>query len=232
MVRYLPILFGACLAIISGLIAAVGVRALAQYERVAADPIEMTFDEFFEGRPDEVFRYRLTDIQHGASVYPEPVREDGNWEDVYLCLFPKRMKRLSNSYSSIIVKMQGVRGSKELAAKLEDGSLEVFFWPEKQNLPDGIYNRMAKKYRGMQFQKCLHCEAGGPPPSPDYGNSCIYFGIIGVSVSVVGVLGFYLLRMIGPFRPKKWEEAATWGPAATTQAEATASWSSFREPQA
>lgn len=232
MVRYLPILLGACLAIISGLIAAVGVSALAQYEIVAADPIEMTFDQFYEGRPDDVFRYRLTEIQHGASVYPEPVRDDGEWEDAYVCLFPKRMKRLGKSYSSIIVKVKGVKSAEELASKLEGGSLEVFYWPDKQDLPTGVYNRMAKKYRGMQFQKCLHCEAGGPPPSPDFGNSCIYFGIGGVSISVFFVLGFYVLKMLGLFGSKDSSEDETrWEVKHDNKAGLPETWSGFRKPQ-
>lgn len=232
MVRYLPILLGTCLAIISGLIAAVGVRALSQYEIVAADPLEMTFDEFYQSRPDDVFRYRLTEIQHGSSVYPQPVREDGDWEDAYICLFPKRMKRLGKSYASIIVKVKGVKSSTELAEKLKDGSLEVFYWPTKQDLPKGVYNRMAQKYRGMQFQKCLHCEAGGPPPSPEFGNSCIYFGIGGVSISVFGVLGFYVLRMLGLFRSKdSWDDDQKQGPAQVNRAGLPDSWAGFRKPQ-
>jgi len=194
MTRILPILIGLCFAIISGLIAAAGVFALADYEKVAADPLEMTFAEFFDQRPEDVFRYQLTDVQHAAKIFPEPALEDGQWENVYVCLFPQSMKRLGGSYTSIIVKVEGVKGSAELTEMLEDGSLEVYYWPEKQNLPADLYHRMAKGFLGMQFQDCLHCEAGAPTPSPDFGNSCIFMGIAGVSLSFLGVLGFYVFR--------------------------------------
>jgi len=141
-----------------------------------------------------VFRYQLTDVQHAAKIFPEPALEDGQWENVYVCLFPQSMKRLGGSYTSIIVKVEGVKGSAELTEMLEDGSLEVYYWPEKQNLPADLYHRMAKGFLGMQFQDCLHCEAGAPTPSPDFGNSCIFMGIAGVSLSFLGVLGFYVFR--------------------------------------
>ena len=204
MARFLPILIGACFAIISGLIAAVGVVALTDYEKVAADPLEMGFAEFFQQQHDqEVCRYRLTDVQHGASVYPQPQRDDGQWENVYVCLFPQSMTQLSGTYESIIVKFEGVKSSAELSELLQDGSLEVYYWAEKQELPDDVHNRIAKSYRGMQLQDCLHCEAVTVPPSPDFGNSCVYAGIAGVSISVLGVLGFYVLRVMGVLGSKK-----------------------------
>ena len=196
MLRCLPVLLAACVAIISGLIGAVGLRALAEYETLSVEPHPMTLEQFASDRPEDKYRFHLTDLQHGASVYPEPVRDDGSWETVYVCLFPKRMKRLGVNYASVIVKFDGVKGSEQLGELLNDGELNVFYWPEKQTLPDDVYNRMAKKYRGMLFEQCIHCETGGEPPSQDFGNSCIYAGTAGVSLSFIGLVGFYLVRMI------------------------------------
>jgi len=201
MVRILPILLAACVAIISGLIGAVGLRALSEYERLSVEPLQMTLEEFSKDQPEDAFRFRLTELQHGASVYPHPAVEDGQWKEVFVCLFSKNMKRLGQNYTSVIVKFDGVKGAEELGKLLEDGELEVFYWPEKQKMPDSVYNRMAKKYRGMLFDQCLHCETGGAPPSPDFGNSCIYLGTAGVSLSFLGLLGFYLFRMIRSRRP-------------------------------
>ncbi|QEG20895.1 hypothetical protein [Mariniblastus fucicola] len=197
MVRYLPILLGACVAIVSGLIGAVGVRALAHYEKVSAPAVEMTFDEFARKRLADTSHYKLTNIRHGASVYPEPTRKDGEWEKVYVCLFSNETTRLGKNYISIIAEIDGVSGTEELAKLLQAGELEIYYWPNKQGLPQGVYNRMAQKYRGMDFDRCLHCESGGPPPSPDFGNSCIYVGIGGVTLSIVCVIAFYLIKLIG-----------------------------------
>ena len=202
MVRYLPILLAGCVAIISGLIGAVGLRALGEYEKLSVEPMEMTLVEFASDQPDDKFRFRLTDLQHGASVYPEPAADDGEWQQVYVCLFPKNLKRLPKNYASVIVKFDGVKGKDELAKLLEDGELDVFYWPQKQKLPESVYNRMAKKYRGMLFDQCLHCETGGQPPSPDFGNSCIYAGTAGVSLSFIGIIAFYLFRMLRSRRGK------------------------------
>ena len=196
MLRYLPLLAGVCLAVISGLVTIVGVCALADYEQVAADPLDMTYESFVNDRPDDVFRYRLTDIQHGATVYPEPILEDGQWEEVYVCLFPIETKKLSRDYSSIIVKFTGIKGSADLTERLKDDSLELYYWPEKQSLPKAVYDRMALNYRGMQFDRCLHCEAGAPTPSPDLGNGLVSLGIAGMSTAVFGTLGFYVLYFL------------------------------------
>lgn len=197
MVRYLPILLGACVAIVSGLIGAVGVRSLAQHERLSADPTTMTFRQFATQRPDDTYHFELTNLSYGASVYPNPMRPDGEWEKVYVCLFSRDTKRLGKNYISVIAEIDGVKGTDELSALLEDGKLDVYFWPRRQGLPKSVYNRMAQRYRGMQFNRCLHVESGGPPPNADFGNGCIYVGIGGVAVSVLFVVIFYVVKFIG-----------------------------------
>ena len=211
MVRVLPILLAVCTGVISALIGAVGLRALAEYEKLSVEPMEMTLEQFASDQPEDKFRFHLTDLQHGASVYPEPAVDDGQWEQVYVCLFPKNLKRLGKNYASVIVKFEGVKGSEDLAKLLDDGELDVFYWPQKQSMPDGVRNRMATKYRGMLFEHRLHCETGGQPPSPDFGNSCIYAGTAGVSLSFIGIVGFYLLRMLFSRRgrSKDWHEEET-----------------------
>lgn len=197
MVRYLPILLGACIATVSGLIGAVGVRALAHHEKVSVAPTVMTFRQFINERPENTYHYELTNLRAGTSVYPNPIKPDGEWEKVYVCLFSADTRRLGNNYTSIIAEIDGVSGINELAAFLQSGNLDAYYWPERQqDLPNDIYNRMARKYSGMNFKECVHIEAGGPEPSPDFGNSCIYVGIGGVSLSVICVVLFYVFKLI------------------------------------
>jgi len=172
MVRYLPILLGTCLAIVSGLIGAVGVRALAHHEKVAAAPTVMTFSQFMKKRPDDTYHFQITNLRPGRSVYPDPVKANGEWENVYVCLFSKNTQRLGKNYTSIIAEFEGVESIEELSKLLAGGKLDAYYWPSRQSLPTSIYNRMAQKHRSMQFKNCLHVKCGGPPPSPDFGNSC------------------------------------------------------------
>lgn len=197
MFRFLPILLGICVAVVSGLIGAVGMRSVAHYEKFTADPTVMTFEQFTEEQPEDFCHYKLIDLRCGSNVYPEPVKPDGEWEKVYVCMFSGQTKSLGKSYHSIIAEIDGIKGIKELAEYLQDGSLDAHFWPSNQSLPDSVYNRMAQKYRSMQFDQCLHVAAGGTPPSPTFGNNCIYIGIGGVIVSVLGVVGFYCLKLFG-----------------------------------
>jgi len=197
MVRYLPILLGTCLAIVSGLIGAVGVRALAFHEKVSAAPVVMTFEEFTTDRPDDAYHYQLTNLRAGTNVYPDPVLPDGEWEKVYVCLFPRETRWLGKNYISIIAEIEGVKGVDELAEYLKDGKINAYHWPTKQDLPKQVYDRMAQKYRSMQFKKCVHVESGGPPPSPEFGNNCIQFGIYGVGLSVISVAVFYFVKLVG-----------------------------------
>jgi len=196
MIRHLPILLGICVAIVSGLIGVVGVHALAHYELVSAPPMVMTFDQFATSRPKDTYHYTLTNFCRGTDAYPSSVDEAGQWEKVRVCLFSDRGIRQNANYISTIVEIEGVKGPKELATLFEKGELNVYFWPNKQQLPTDVYNRMASKYRGMLFDKCLHCESGGPVPSPDFGNCCIYIGIAGFSLSVIGVIAFFCFKSI------------------------------------
>ena len=199
MFRFLPILLGICVAIVSGLIGAVGMRSLAHYEKVSATPTEMTFEQFNENQPEDICHYKLIDLRCGSNVYPEPIQPDGEWEKVYVCMFSNKTHSLGKNYNSIIAEIDGIKGIKELAEFLQGGSLDAHFWPNEQSLPDSVYNRMAQKYRGMRFDKCLHVQAGGPPPSPSFGNTCTWIGIGGISLSVLGVIGFYGLKLLGTF---------------------------------
>lgn len=199
MVRFLPLLLGTCVAIVSGLIGAVGVRALAHHEKISVAPTEMTYYQFVTSRPADTHHFEVSNLRAGTSVYPTPIKPDGEWEEVYVCLFSKDTQWLRNNYTSIIAKIKGVSGTEELAAFLKEGKLDAYYWPDQQDLPYEIYNRMAQNYSGMHFKECIYVEAGGPKPSPDFGNNCIYVGIGGVSMSVIGVVLYYLFRVLSMF---------------------------------
>ncbi len=203
MIRFLLIIIAVCMAIVSGLIAVVGVNSLAYHEKVTAAPVVMTFDEFETSRPEDTCHFQLVDLRHGSSVYPEPVRKDGEWEKVYVCMFSNQTTHLGKNYTSIIAEVDGVKGSAELAKFLDAGQLDVLYSPNHQDLPESVYNRMASKYRGMRFDSCLHVKTGGPPPSPGFGNFCFYGGIAGVAISVLGLVGFCLIKLFGAVMDRK-----------------------------
>ena len=174
----------------------VGMRELSLYEQKSAPPVDISIENFVHSRPQNVNHFKLKDIRPGANVYPAPVRKDGEWEKVYVCLFSKNTYRLPKNYFSVIVELDGVNGREQLGELLSRGELEVYYWPDDQELPSEVYNRMAFKYRGMHFARCLLCKSGGPPPSPDYGNNCMMVGFIGFILSFVGVVGYYCIRLL------------------------------------
>lgn len=196
MLRFLPIILGGCVAIVSALIAAIGILALADYERLSAEPFEISCKNMLTMVPNETYRFRLTDWKHGKNVYPVPVRDDGEWESVYVCLFPKELKKLRNNYSAVVVRMDGVTGTKELKELFSTGELDVFYKPAKQEIETNLYSRMAQKYRSMTFEDCVQVHCGGPPPSDQFGRMCFYGGLIGLGVSVAAVVLFYLFKLL------------------------------------
>jgi len=196
MLRFLPIILGGCVAVVSGLIAAIGILALADYERLTAEPFEISCKNFLKVVPRDTYRFRLTDWKHGKSVYPDPVAEDGQWESVYICLFPKQLKKLRNNYSAIVVRMEGVNGTERLEEILDSGDIDVYYAPDKQGFETGLYSRISQKYRSMTFEDCVQVHCGGPAPSNRFGNMCFYGGLIGMGAAIGLVILFYLFKML------------------------------------
>ena len=199
MLRFLPIILGGCVAIVSALIAAIGILALADYERLSDEPFEISCKNMLTLIPNETFRFRLKDWNYGKSVYPVPVRDDGQWESVYVCLFPKQIKRLHRNYAAVVVRMDGVRGAEELKEIFASGKLDVYYKPTDQEFDPNLYSRMAQKYRSMSFTHCVQVHCGGPPPSDQFGRLCFYGGVGGLVVSIGGVVLFYLCKLLISF---------------------------------
>ncbi len=196
MLRYLPIILGGCVAVVSVLIATIGILALADYEQLTAEPLEVSSENLLEMVPEDTYRFRVTDWNHGKRVYPAPVADEGEWKSVYVCLFPKRLKKLRDNYAAVVVRIEGCSGTGQLKNILESGELEVYYDPLKQSFGEGLYSRMAQKYRSMRFEDCVLVHCGGPEPSDRFGKSCFYGGIAGLGIAVGGVVLFYLFKLL------------------------------------
>lgn len=207
MIRVLPIILAICVAIVGVLVALVGVRALAFYEKAIATPISISCRQILQEVPEETYHFRLTDWTCGKSIYPnyaanemdesgEPRKRssDETWESVWVCLFPKG-KRLHDNYASVLLEIRDVHSMPELRDYLDSGVLEFQCWPNRQEIDSKTYARMANKYRRMNFDSCVLGEVGGRPPSPNFGKSCIRIGIGCVVASVIGMATMIFWKM-------------------------------------
>jgi hypothetical protein len=206
MVRFLPIILAACVAIVSGLIGAVGVRALAIYEKLSKPPVPISCKDLLNELPEEVYHFQLTDWSRGRKVFPVYATIDPNekdvgsvstqkreWEGVRVCFFPKG-QRLRNSYSAVILLINNIHSEEELDAFLSTQPVNFYCLPDKQHIGASLHSKIARKYISMNFKSCVLGEIGGEPHSDGFGKTCIQVGIGGVSIAVIGLVCLYLFK--------------------------------------
>ena len=152
--------------------------------------------QLLEGWPRDNFHLLLTEYQRGARVASYDHDQDGNWELVYVPLFPARLTSLSNNYHSVIVYFDDVKNQAELNERLAAGKLDCQLWYTQQKLPPDIHSDLAHEYRLMDFSRCVVLQGGFEPPSmkiAEIASLGSYLGMIACGIVMVWNLVAMLL---------------------------------------
>jgi len=148
------IIAGIVLAIASALAICLGYWMQNQETAIEADSTAMTCGQILENPPLESrVCLTLTDFQRGKHFVEYDYDGDGQWESVFIPLFPGNMKRLGDSYHGVIAELTNVKSETELVEVLRSGEIPLQYQGWNQELDKSTYYSMAQKYPSMNFGK-------------------------------------------------------------------------------
>ena len=177
--RKFAILLSICLGVVCAFVNWFANQSLSDEKTIGDQPIVVSTQQLLEEWPRDNFHLLLTDYQRGIPLATYDHDQDGNWELVYVPLFPAHLKSLGNNFNSVIVYFDDVKNEKELDARLASGELDSQLWYTQQKLPEDIHSDLANAYRLMDFSHCVVLQGGFDPPNKD--------------VAKYAVLGSYLV---------------------------------------
>ena len=186
------IIVGIVLAIASALAICLGYSMQNQEAEITADSTVMTCGQILENPPMESrVCVTLTDFQRGKHFVEYDYDGDGQWETVFIPLFPGNLRRLGDSYHGVIVQLNNVKSETELREVIKSGEIPLEFQSWNQELNKSTYYRMAQKYPSMNFGKNVHLAT---EESSD-------FNVAGILIfgGGIGIVGAILLCGIGAF---------------------------------
>ena len=150
----LAIIAGVVLAIASALAICLGYWMQNEQATLEAESVAMTCGQILETPPTQSrLCLTLTEFQSGKHFVENDYDGDGQWESVFIPLFPGETKKLGDSYHGVIAELTNVKSKTELVEVIRRGEIRLQFQAWKQKLDKSTYYRMAQKYPSMDFGK-------------------------------------------------------------------------------
>jgi hypothetical protein len=205
MVRFIPIILCILLALVSGIVLALGFQALEQNARLLDHPAEFTCKALLEEPPSQTQQIEFSKFRVSPRAATLDFDGDGKWDEVYVCAFPTTKRVPKKNYYAAIINVGNVTNQQELDAVFEKNSepKEMFFWHNKQALSDHAHGELAMKYKSMNFSRCVTLHANYPPPTDDMGEMFILLGKGGLALSAILFVLYLLFKILVRIIPKR-----------------------------
>ncbi len=147
-------------------------------------PTEITCQELLDKIPANLDLVTLTDFQPGKHFVSYDDDDDGQWERVFVPLFPLQLTKLDQNYHAVIVRFDDVRNKDQLSEKVKSQSINAQYWSMSQQLDRRTYWRMARDYSSMNFRRNVILYSGSPP-ARNFGRAIVIGSGIGLLVSML-----------------------------------------------
>ena len=202
MIRLLPIALFGCLAIACAFLIITGMQMQEQFDRLAADPTEISCRGVLNARYSEPVHLSITKFKPGRHVIP--VRgsssADDQWQSVYACLLPENLRGMESAYAGVIVHLTDVHNDEELKEVLQSKAISCYFWPTKQELPPHVHSTLALKYRSMDLPRNVHVDTAKTVDGEQLASVFWWSGVIGLGIGVFALVSFYLFKIVSAVR--------------------------------
>ncbi len=194
MIRILFIILSICCTVLCAFVAFLSDQAVESRAKQPLRPTTVSCCDLLDNTPTGIAHYQLVDFEPGKYFAKRDANDDGVWEFVSVPFFPDHWDRLQRNYPAAVVCFKNVANRAALSAIVEQGEIEVRYWPNRQTLDSDIHSRLASKYKSMDFSRCVVLHAGFDSPVPLL-NSSIYVTSValGAISMVVGLWNLLLL---------------------------------------
>lgn len=199
MIRKFTILLSLCCVVLCTFVGYLSDQAIKSSEKRTAPPVDVACQELIDERPIETSSYLVKDFAPGKFWAEIEATDTGEWSEVCMPLFPRRRSGIKHSYRGVVVCFKGVKNESELVELLQQGELELNFWPTRQDLPSVHYSRLAQRYKSMDFENSVVLHWGFEKEGPLLGKSSLMLsyavGAIALCVAVFTLLIGFLMKL-------------------------------------
>ncbi len=184
MSRFVIILLCLCIAVACVCGGYFGYNQLTKSEDQPDAPTEITCQQLLDKIPANLDLVALTDFQPGKHFVAYDDDDDGQWEQVFIPLFPSQLTKLDQNYHAVIVRFDDVRNKDQLSEKVKSPSINAQYWSMSQQLDRRTYSRMARDYSSMNFRRNVILYSGSSP-TRNFGREIVIGSGIGLLVSMM-----------------------------------------------
>lgn len=186
--RKIAILLGLGLGILCAFVHKFATYSLEQQSHEGDQATVVSCQQLLEKWPRDNYHLLLTDFQRGTPLASYDYNQDGNWDLVYVALFPAHLTELGNNYRSVIIHFDDVKNEAELDERLSAERLDSQLWYTQQKLPPAAHSDLARQYVLMDFSRSVVLQGGFQPPNMKIAKFAVrgsYLGMIACGIVAV-----------------------------------------------
>ena len=201
MIKFLPFILCVFLAVASGFLLVLGNQAVKENARIV-EVKEFDGTDLLNEPPVQQKKLLVKNFTWGKHHSKMDFNEDGNWDELFVCIFPTKVKQNITRYKAILVNFHDVKNQEELDEFLKQTELEVLFSPGEK-VSEYAYANLAKKYKSLDFQNSVVVQANAPDVTNDNAELFLLGGKGGLALSGILFVLFLIYRVIKAILPKK-----------------------------
>ena len=183
--RVISILLCLCGAVVCAFVAFLGHKQGQNEQTVAVELPAQTCAELLESVPKNLSKFTLKEFKPGKHFVHYDDNEDGEWEQVWVPMFPSSTKKLEMNYRAVIVSFVDTPNQEALFKKLDNDGIDAEYWFSSQTLDDRSYNGLAEKYSSLDFSRSILVYSGYPNTEVSFGTYLLWGGSAGALLSLL-----------------------------------------------
>ena len=193
--RVFSILLCLCGAVVCAFLAYVGYKQDQSDQQIAVEFPSHSCEELLNEIPNDLSKFSLTEFQPGKHFVSYDDDENGQWEQVWVPMFPASLKKLNRNYRAVIVSFVDTPDKESLHKKLTSKKIDSEYWFTSQTLDTRSYNRLAAKYSSLDFNRSILIYSGYPDSQISLG-TYLFWGGAGGSILSLLFIGWQSMSLV------------------------------------
>lgn len=198
MIRKTIIMLSLCCAVLCAFVGYLSYQVTQESEKAVRQGVQMSCGELLESLPQESSRITMTGFSIGKRLALVETEGNKDWEKLCVPFFPPKSQKLGYGYCAVLVCFKDVKSREALDALIENGELDINFWPERQQLDRATYSQLAQSYKNLDLASSPVLYHGFDAAIPFLGESSMYAcggaGAVAIFVAFVTLISGFFRR--------------------------------------
>jgi hypothetical protein len=200
MIRKAIILLSLCCAVLCAFVGYLSYNVTQESKKAVGEGVPKTCEQVLKSPLSETSRIKLTDFAPGKHIAQVDNDLDNQWDRLCVPFFPRKHQKVGYGYCAVLVCFKDVKTREALDALIENGELDINFWPERQQLDRAIHSQLAQQYRNLDLAHSPVLYYGFDAANPVLGESSMYAS---AGAGCVAIFVAFLAMISGLFKRTK-----------------------------